>query len=222
MKKKIKKIAIPALAATILTGGAFASASAFAKDKPVNQEVQNEQQESANLVKQAKITEAESRAIALQKVPGAVTDVELEDEDGTIVYGVEVQAKDGSKQDVKVDAQTGKIVKVDNGDEEENGQEENDQEENDKQEQAKLAELAKITEAESKAIALQKVPGTVTEVELEDEDGTIIYGVEVQVKDGSKQDVKVDAQTGKIVKVENDDQDENDQEQNDDDAEVND
>ena len=219
MKKQIKKIAIPALTVAVLTGGVFASVTAFANEKPVKQEVQNEQQESANLAKQAKITEAESRAIALQKVPGAVTDVELEDEDGTIVYGVEVQAKDGSKQDVKVDAQTGEIVKVDNGDEGENGQEENDQEENDKQEQAKLA---KITEAESKAIALQKVPGTVTEVELEDEDGTIIYGVEVQVKDGSKQDVKVDAQTGKIVKVENDDQDENDQEQNDDDAEVND
>ena len=128
-----------------------------------------------------------------KKYQESVTDVELEDEDGTIVYGVEVKAKDGSKQDVKVDAQTGKIVKVDNGDEEENGQEKKDEEENDKQEQAKLAKQAKITEAESKAIALQKVPGTVTDVELEDEDGTIVYGVEVQAKDGSKQDVKVDA-----------------------------
>ena len=128
MKKKIKKIAIPALAATILTGGAFASASAYAsiKDKPVKQEVQNEQQESANLAKQAKITEVESKAIALQQVPGTVTDVELEDEDGTAVYGVEVQAKDGSKQDVKVDAQTGKIVKVENDHQDENAQEQND------------------------------------------------------------------------------------------------
>ena len=128
MNKKVKKFVIPALAATIMTGGAFASASAYAsvKDKPVKQEVQNEQQESAKLAKQAKITEAESKVIALKQVPGTVTDVELEDEDGTAVYGVEVQVKDESKQDVKVDAQTGKIVKVDNGDENENGQEQTD------------------------------------------------------------------------------------------------
>jgi uncharacterized membrane protein YkoI len=128
MNKKVKKFVIPALAATIMTGGAFASASAYAsvKDKPLKQEVQNEQQESAKLAKLAKITEAESKAIALKQVPGTVTDVELEDEDGTAVYGVEVQAKDGSKQDVKVNAQTGKIVKVDIGDENEKGQEQND------------------------------------------------------------------------------------------------
>ena len=235
MNNKLKKVVIPALAATIMTGGAFASASAFAKDKPVKQEVQNEQQdkevndnqEQAKLAAQAKITEPESKIIALKQVPGTVTDVELEDEDGTIVYGVEVQAKDGSKQDVKVNAQTGKIVNIDNGDENENGEEENGKEENDNQEQAKLAKQAKITEAESRAIALQKVPGTVTDVELEDEDGTIVYGVEVQAKDGSKQDVKVNAQTGKIVKIDNGDENENGEEVNDnqdqnDDAEVND
>jgi uncharacterized membrane protein YkoI len=224
MNKKVKKFVIPALAATIMTGGAFASASAYAsvKDKPVKQEVQNEQQESAKLAKLAKITEAESKAIALKQVPGTVTDVELEDEDGTAVYGVEVQAKDGSKQDVKVNAQTGKIVKVDNGDEGENGQEANDKEVNDDQDQVTLAKQAKITEAESKTIALKQVPGTVTDVELEDEDGTVVYGVEVQAKDGSKQDVKVNAQTGKIVKVDNGDENGKGQEQNDNDAEVND
>ena len=239
MNKKVKKFVIPALAATIMTGGAFASASAYAsvKDKPVKQEVQNEQQESAKLAKLAKITEAESKAIALKQVPGTVTDVELEDEDGTAVYGVEVQAKDGSKQDVKVNAQTGKIVKVDNGDEgekgQENGQEANDkevnddqevngQEVNDNQDQVTLAKQAKITEAESKTIALKQVPGTVTDVELEDEDGTVVYGVEVQAKDGSKQDVKVNAQTGKVLKVDNGDENGKGQEQNDNDAEVND
>ena len=86
----------------------------------------NDNQDQVTLAKQAKITEAESKTIALKQVPGTVTDVELEDEDGTVVYGVEVQAKDGSKQDVKVNAQTGKIVKVDNGDENGKGQEQND------------------------------------------------------------------------------------------------
>ncbi|MES1042591.1 hypothetical protein FOA20_24750 [Peribacillus simplex] len=56
---------------------------------------------------------------------------------------------------------------------------------------------------------MDRKPGTVKDVELEDEDGTVVYGVEVQAKDGSKQDVKIDAQTGKIVKVVSDDEDEN-------------
>ena len=44
---------------------------------------------------------------------------------------------DGTQQDVKVDAQTGKIIKVE-ADDEENG-EENDQEENDTQNQVEAA-----------------------------------------------------------------------------------
>ena len=54
---------------------------------------------------------------------------------------------DGTQQDVKVDAQTGKIVKVE-VDDEENGKE-NDEEENDTQTQAELAKQAKITEEAS-------------------------------------------------------------------------
>ncbi|MFB7642911.1 PepSY domain-containing protein, partial [Peribacillus butanolivorans] len=149
-------------------------------------------------------TEAESKKIALEKVPGTVKEVELEDEDGTVVYSVDVQAKEGSKQEVKIDAQTGKVLKVESDDEEENGKEENDD-----QDQVALAKKAKLTEAESKKIALEKVPGTVKDVELEVEDGTVVYGVEVQAKDGSKQDVKIDAKTGKILKVDMDDEDSN-------------
>ena len=116
---------------------------------------------------------------------------------------------------MKVDAQTGKIVKVE-ADDEENG-EENDEEENDNQSQAELAKQAKITEEAATKTALEKVPGTVNEVELEDEDGTIVYGFEVVSTDGTQQDVKVDAQTGKIVKVEADDEEngeEKDEEEN--------
>ena len=170
---------------------------------------ENDTQNQAELAKQAKITEEQATKTALEKVPGTVNEVELEDENGTIVYGFEVVSTDGTQQDVKVDAQTGKIVKVE-VDDEENG-EENDEEENDTQTQAELAKQAKITEEQATKTALEKVPGTVNEVELEDENGTIVYGIEVVSTDGTQQDVKVDAQTGKIVKVEADD-DENGEE----------
>ena len=218
MKNKKNKVLIPALAAAILAGGGFSIAhAAVPQDKPTTEVAEeNDTQEQAELAKQAKITEEEATKTALEKVPGTVNEVELEDEDGTIVYGIEVVSTDGTQQDVKVDAQTGKIVKVE-ADDEENG-EENDEEENDTQSQAELAKQAKITEEEATKTALEKVPGTVNEVELEDENGTIVYGIEVVSTDGTQQDVKVDAQTGKIVKVEADDEEngeENDEEEND-------
>ena len=149
MKNKKNKVLIPALAATILAGGGFSIANAAApQDKPTTEVAEeNDNQNQAELAKQAKITEEEATKTALEKVPGTVNEVELEDEDGTIVYGFEIVSTDGTQQDVKVDAQTGKIVKVE-ADDEENG-EENDEEENDNQSQAELAKQAKITEEES-------------------------------------------------------------------------
>ena len=205
MKNKKNKILIPALAAAILAGGGFSIANAAApQDKPTTEVAEeNDTQNQVELAKQAKITEEQATKTALEKVPGTVNEVELEDENGAIVYGFEVVSTDGTQQDVKVDAQTGKIVKVE-VDDEENGKE-NDEEENDTQTQAELAKQAKITEEAATKTALEKVPGTVNQVELEDENGTIVYGIEVVSTDGTQQDVKVDAQTGKIVKVEADD-----------------
>ena len=141
MKNKKNKILIPALAAAILAGGGFSMANAAApQDKPTTQtEVaeENDTQNQAELAKQAKITEEEATKTALEKVPGTVNEVELEDEDGTIVYGFEIVSTDGTQQDVKVDAQTGKIVKVE-ADDEENG-EENDEAENGTQNQVEAA-----------------------------------------------------------------------------------
>jgi uncharacterized membrane protein YkoI len=204
MNLKLKKIMIPALAATILAGGGLSIANASGvQDKPTQAQEVNGGKNQAGLIKQAKITETEATKIALEKVPGTVKAVELEDENGTIVYGFEIVAKDGSQQEVKIDAQTGKVAKVEADHEEKKG-EERDSEENDVQNQVELAKQAKITETEATKIVLEKVPGTVKAVELEDEDGTIVYSFEIIAKDGSQQEVKIDAQTGKVAKVEAD------------------
>ena len=212
MKNKKNKILIPALAAVVLAGGGYSFANASTShDKPTTEVAEeNDNQSQAELAIQAKITEEAATKTALEKVPGTVNEVELEDEDGTVVYEFEITSTDGTQQDVKVDAKTGKIVKVE-ADDEEDGEEQGE-EENDDLSQAELAKQAKITEEAATKIALEKVPGTVNEVELEDEDGTIVYGFEIVSTDGTQQDVKVDAQTGKIVKVEADD-DENGEEQ---------
>ena len=79
-------------------------------------------------------------------------------------------------------------------------QNENDDEQNDAAEQASLQAKAKITAEQAKIIALGKVPGTVTGIQLGDEDGAPVYEVTI-----GTQEVKVNAIDGSIVKIEKSD-----------------
>lgn len=49
------------------------------------------------------------------------------------------------------------------------------------------------------------VPGEMVEVELELDDGTYVYEVKQLRPDGRVQEVKADAATGKVLKIEDDD-----------------
>ena len=71
-----------------------------------------------------------------------------------------------------------------------------------------LAGLAKITADEARAAALAAVPGTAEEVELENENGNVVYGVEITDANGAEFDVKVDAGNGTVLAQESDDADE--------------
>ena len=50
-----------------------------------------------------------------------------------------------------------------------------------------------------------QVPGKVIEVELEDEDGSLVYDLKVLSPQGRLQEIEVNAATGKILKIEDDD-----------------
>lgn len=63
---------------------------------------------------------------------------------------------------------------------------------------------AVITAEEAKAIAENHLGGTAISVELENEDGYLVYGVHIVTEDG-QYDVKIDAGTGEVLKVDNDD-----------------
>jgi uncharacterized membrane protein YkoI len=73
-------------------------------------------------------------------------------------------------------------------------------------EAAQYQKLARITAGQARSAALASVPGTATSVELENEDGNLVYGVTVKTAGGEK-DVKVDAGNGKVLQVEQDEQD---------------
>jgi uncharacterized membrane protein YkoI len=59
--------------------------------------------------------------------------------------------------------------------------------------------LAKIL-----AIAQEKVPGDVIEVELETERGTLIYEIKVLAQSGRVREIKIDARTGTVLTIEDD------------------
>ena len=73
-------------------------------------------------------------------------------------------------------------------------------------EASRYQNLARITADQARSAALASVPGTATGVELENEDGNLVYGVTVKTASGEK-DVKVDAGNGKVLHVEQDEQD---------------
>jgi len=75
------------------------------------------------------------------------------------------------------------------------------------EESTQLTSLATITEEQAKKIAIGSVDSTLvgelTDVELENEDGNVVYAIEF-TKDGIETDVKIDAGNGKVLKIESD------------------
>lgn len=74
------------------------------------------------------------------------------------------------------------------------------------QEAAMLVEQGTIQPLESleeKALAVK--PGTITDRDLERDDGRYEYKLDIRADDGSKWEIKLDAATGDVIKTEQDD-----------------
>lgn len=75
---------------------------------------------------------------------------------------------------------------------------------------ADLQALAQITLDQARAAALAEVPGaTFSEGELEEEDGYLIYDIEL-TQDGQEIEVAIDAGDGSVLEVEREDEDDDD------------
>lgn len=127
---------------------------------------------------------------------------------------------DNEHQDEKIKYRSSVQVADDKNEKEEveeanESSEDNEANESDAEDQAEAAEssrlqsLATFTPEQAKSAALAQVPGTVKKVELENEDGNVVYGVEIKTADGER-DVKVDAGNGKVLHVEKDDGEDDD------------
>jgi uncharacterized membrane protein YkoI len=72
---------------------------------------------------------------------------------------------------------------------------------NEANQEAAQASLAKITIQQALTAALSRQSGTVLRAELQDEDGFLVYNVEIASGDNQVHEVKVDAGNGSVLRV---------------------
>lgn len=110
----------PGSAAESADPGYVGSVTAPADNRPDGQEnAASEGQESTALQALATISSSQAQQAALAAVPGTVAQTQLEEENGFVVYGVEVTGADGTVTDVKVDAGNGTVLAQQTGDDQE-------------------------------------------------------------------------------------------------------
>lgn len=60
----------------------------------------------------SRISIDDAMEIALEQIPGEVVKVELDTDNGMLVYEVDIISMQGIKYEIEIDAQTGRIIKM--------------------------------------------------------------------------------------------------------------
>jgi uncharacterized membrane protein YkoI len=123
-------------------------------------------------------------------------------------YSSSVQVQDDKNERAEAnEAEENETAEADEASEPQNGEQGEETEDRaEGAESERLKSLARITPEQARDAALAQVPGTVKKVELENEDGNVVYDVEIKTAKGES-DVKVDAGDGRVLHVEQDGED---------------
>ncbi|MGW7077689.1 PepSY domain-containing protein [Streptomyces sp. NPDC054866] len=217
-----RNIVIATVAALALAGGGTATAlaatgdddsSAAAKKSSVQlkdndrDDDRDDAEENTAEVKAAKVTAADAIKAALANQSGTAVSAELDDEDdGGLVWDVDVLGKGATWHSVQVDPGTGKVL---------GSHTEQDEDGDAKRVAAALKGASTSAEDAAKAAAAK---GTVTSVDLDD-DGTVgAWEAETSGAKGAESDWKVDLQSGKVTADKSDSHDDSDQDSDDNDS----
>ncbi|MNB85906.1 Peptidase propeptide and YPEB domain protein [compost metagenome] len=148
---------------------------------------------------------AKAEAIALKSAPGQVESIDLEKKLSGTYYEVDIR-QTNKEVDVRVDAYTGKVLSV-RQDTDNDDDYDDDNYLSDAAASASGTQL--ITAAKASEAALAAVKGKVTDVDLDRDNGTAVY--EVEIRNGRiSTEVGVDAYTGKVLYKDVDSDDDND------------
>lgn len=201
-----RRTAAAVVAATVVLGGAgAASAIAFADDDSTYTTVgtmagthdddddhdragsHDDSDHDGTLAESAKVGLKQAADVATKSVAGTVTEVELDGWQGKAVWKVDIVNAKGAEHEVTVNAADGKVIA---------GRADRDEDADDHRDAA----LAKTGLGQAVDTALNKVPGTATSAELDDDHGrTAAWHIDVTDDQGAAHEVTVDAQTGKVT-----------------------
>lgn len=191
-----KKILVGTIASTIILGGALGAGAMTDNFRTVG--INTEETGASKTAGESKVMSMkEAKDLALAEYDGVVESIELDKEWRKDIY--EIEMKDGETEyDIDLDAVTGEFVKV---------KEEKDDDDDDDDDRAGDGQNVKeedlITEEEAIDIATKEVPGTVSKVERDHEDNRVEYDIEIQTDKGEA-DIEINAETGEIISVEQD------------------
>lgn len=146
----------------------------------------------ASAYNNAKISEEEAVVFVEEKYDGTVTEFEHDYDDGRSEYELNVKQNDHNSVEVELNSETGKIIEEEHDDEDVNKQLEG------------TAKKSIISMNEAIAIAMNKQSGHIEEAELDEDDGRLLYEIEIETANGEVE-IDIDAVSGKILKVERDD-----------------
>jgi uncharacterized membrane protein YkoI len=160
-----------------------------------------DQAERKKLVSATKVDWQQAARTAEKEVSGSrLVEIELSDNGkGAPEWDAEVAAKDGTGQDVKVDAVTGKVTR---------SEKDSDESADDKKKTVDRLAQATVTPAQAVDAATEHQKGTVTGVKLDEEEaGPTVWAVDIVTRGTwAKTTLDVDAGHGKVLheKVERD------------------
>ena len=212
---------------TVFTGSIKAPAENESEPEAADGSPEEKAQDKAEtdaLATLATVTEQGATRAATDLVPGIISSIQLDDEDGFVVWKVDITKSDGITVEVLVDAgdagNTVQEVEVEDADEatiagtvkapaevaDETEAADGSPEEKaqDEAESAALAKLATVTEQEATKATTDAVPGTVNTIKLGDEDGFVVWEVDITQADGTVVEVLVDAGNAGILAQETD------------------
>ncbi|MFC8128606.1 PepSY domain-containing protein [Streptomyces sp. NPDC057302] len=225
-----RNIVIATVAAIALVGGGTATAlaatgddesSAAAKKSSVQlkdndrnddrDDDRDDAKENTTEVKAAKVTAADAIKAALADKSGTAVSAELDDEDnGGLVWDVDVLGKGGTWHSVQVDPGTGKVL----------GSHTEQDEDGDASRVAAALKGASTSAQDAANAAAAK--GAVTSVDLDDDGTAGAWDAETSNAKGAESDWKVDLQSGKVTADKSDSHDDSDDNDSDDDSDDND
>jgi uncharacterized membrane protein YkoI len=159
-------------------------------------EEENETEEEYIAPGNVSLSKEDAIGIATAEVDGTVEEVELESEDGTPAYEVELVTSNNTEVEVTVHANNGTVLETES---------EAEDEEHENEEYVAPGNVS-LSEEDAIGIATAEANGTVEEVELESEDGTPAYEVELVTENGLETEVTVHADDGTVLEIETEDE----------------